>query len=46
MGEMLYDLSPGHRRKIALADLDLAATVKQNDDRGIDFRLPPGLQRN
>jgi hypothetical protein len=46
VGEMLYDLSPGHRRKIALADLDLAATVKQNDDRGIDFRLPPGLQRN
>jgi hypothetical protein len=46
VGEMLYDLSPGHRRKIALADLDLAATVKQNDDRGIDFRLPPGLQKN
>lgn len=46
VGEMLYDLSPGHRRRIALADLDLATTVKLNDDRGIDFRLPPDLKRN
>src|SRR5207237_965390 len=28
------------RKKIALADLDLTATQKQNEDRGIDFRLP------
>jgi len=34
-------LSEGHRRKIPLADLDLQATGKQNDDRGVDFRLPP-----
>jgi hypothetical protein len=40
VGSMLYDLTPGHRAKIALADLDLTATAKQNDDRGIDFQLP------
>jgi hypothetical protein len=33
-------LTAGHRQKIALADLDLTATAKQNDDRGIDFQLP------
>jgi hypothetical protein len=41
---MLYDLSPGQHRKIALADLDLNATEKQNDDRGIDFQVPPKSQ--
>ena len=41
IGDMLYDMTPGHSRKVLLADLDLDATAKQNDDRGIDFRLPP-----
>jgi hypothetical protein len=40
VGDALYDMSSGHRKKIAIADLDLTATVKQNDDRGVDFRLP------
>ncbi len=40
VGSTLFDLTPGHRSKIALADLDLASTAKQNDDRGIDFQLP------
>ena len=40
VGDMLYDLTPGRYHKIAIADLDLSATAKQNDDRGIDFRLP------
>jgi hypothetical protein len=40
LGSTLYDVSPGHRSKVALADLDLDATMKQNDDRGIDFQLP------
>lgn len=43
VGETLFDLSPGHRRKIALAELNLKETVKENDDRGIDFRLPPNV---
>ena len=41
IGDMLYDLTPGRHHKIALADLDLTSTAQQNDDRGIDFRLPP-----
>jgi hypothetical protein len=41
IGDTLYDLSPGHHHKIPLAELDLTSTSKQNDDRGIDFRLPP-----
>ncbi len=40
VGDMLFDLTPGQRRKIPLADLDLALTAKQNDERGIDFQLP------
>jgi hypothetical protein len=40
IGDQLFDLTPGHRRKVALSELDLIATAKQNDDRGIDFELP------
>jgi hypothetical protein len=46
VGNLLYDLTPGHRRKIALGDLDLDATAQQNDARGIDFALPPGVRAN
>lgn len=46
IGASLFDLTPGHPRKIALADLDLEATRKQNDDRGISFQLPPPPQAN
>lgn len=41
IGDTLYDLTPGRHHKIALDELDLTSTAKQNDDRGIDFRLPP-----
>lgn len=41
VGQTLYDLTPGHARKIALASIDLPATEKQNDDRGVVFQLPP-----
>ena len=40
VGANLFDLTPGHRLKIALADLDVAATEKANEDQGIDFTLP------
>ena len=40
VGDTIYDLSQGSRHKIALADLDLNATAKENDARGLDFRLP------
>ena len=46
VNQTLYDLTPGHPRKIALADLDLAATERQNDDHGVTFQLPPSAQAN
>jgi hypothetical protein len=46
VGATLFDLTPGHSRKVAVADLDLEATRKQNDDRGIVFQLPPSLRAN
>src|SRR5579864_1473581 len=46
VGATLFDLTPGHPRKIALADLDLEATRQQNDDRGVAFQLPPPAQAN
>ena len=44
IGATLYDLSDGRTKKVELADLDLTATVKQNDDRGLDFKLPVGVK--
>jgi hypothetical protein len=44
VGSTLYDLTEGHRRRIGLSELDLVATAKQNDDRGIDFRVPAGSE--
>ena len=46
VGTTLFDLTPGHSRKVPLADLDLVATQKQNEDRGVVFQLPPSLQAN
>jgi hypothetical protein len=44
VGATLYDLSDGHTKKVGLGELDLTATVKQNDDRGVDFKLPTGVK--
>jgi hypothetical protein len=46
VGTTLFDLSPGHTRKVLLADLDLAATQRQNDDRGVTFQIPQLPQAN
>jgi hypothetical protein len=46
VSQTLYDLTPGHPRKIAIADLDLPATQKQNDDHGVTFELPSSAQAN
>lgn len=46
LGATLFDLTPGHTRKVLLADLDLEETRKQNDDRGITFQLPLSPQAN
>ena len=40
VGGTLFDFTDGRSHKIVLADLDLPATLKANDDRGVDFRLP------
>jgi hypothetical protein len=46
VGATLFDLTPGHARRIALADLDLEATRQENDDHGVVFQLPPTSQAN
>jgi hypothetical protein len=46
VGSTLYDLSGGLTRRVALAELDLPATVKQNEERGVDFQLPAGAKLN
>jgi hypothetical protein len=38
--EMLVVLEGSKRTKIPLADIDLAATMKLNDERGVDFQIP------
>jgi len=40
VGDTLFDFAAGRTRKIPLADLDLKATQKANDDRGVDFQIP------
>lgn len=40
VGDTLFDFGSARTKKILLADLDLAATRKANDDRGVDFLIP------
>jgi len=40
VGQTLWVFTPQRTQKIPLADLDIPATIKVNDDRGVDFRLP------
>jgi len=40
VGKVLYDFENMASRKIQLADLDLPATIKANDERGVDFTVP------
>jgi hypothetical protein len=46
VGSTLYDLSDGRTKKVALAELDLQATAKENDEHGVEFRLPAGVRAN
>ncbi len=42
VGDTLYEFLPdGSRKKIALSEIDLPATQKINDERGVDFHVPP-----
>jgi hypothetical protein len=40
VGQTLWTFAPRHTQKIPLSDLDLPATTKANDERGVDFRVP------
>jgi hypothetical protein len=44
MGDALYVFDQG-RKTVALADLDIPATTKANDERGVEFRLPPANKK-
>lgn len=43
MGQTLY-VFDSRTKKIALADLDVPATVKANDDQGVEFQVPKAKQ--
>jgi hypothetical protein len=45
VGGTLFDLADNRSHKILLADLDLPATRKANDARGVDFQIPPDPAR-
>jgi hypothetical protein len=40
VGQTLWSFAPQHTKKIPLDDLDLPATSKANDERGVDFHVP------
>lgn len=40
VGQTLWNFASPRTEKISLADLDLVATVKANDERGISFSVP------
>ncbi len=44
VGQTLWNFSSGRTQKIPLSVLDVAATQKANDDRGVEFRLPSGSE--
>jgi hypothetical protein len=40
IGQTLWSFNPQHTQKIPLSDLDIPATTKANDERGVDFHVP------
>jgi hypothetical protein len=40
VGQTLWNFAPQHTEKIPLSELDLPATTKANDDRGVTFKVP------
>jgi len=40
VGQTLWNFAPKRTEKIPLAELDLPATIKANDDQGVTFRVP------
>lgn len=44
VGQTLWSFSPRRTQKIPLSDLDLEATTKANEQRGVDFQVPGSPQ--
>jgi hypothetical protein len=44
VGPTLYDLGTFVAHKIPLAELNLKATIKANDDRGVEFSVPASVK--
>ncbi len=44
VGQTLWNLASPHTQKIPLSELDIPATEKANDDRGLTFQMP-GMQQ-
>jgi len=44
VGQTLYDLGTFVAHKIPLAELNLKATIKANDDRGVEFAVPASVK--
>jgi hypothetical protein len=40
VGQTLWNFSPQHTQRIPLSDLDIPATEKANDERGVSFHVP------
>ncbi len=40
VGQTLWNFNPQHTQKVPLSDLDIPATTKENDQRGVDFHVP------
>jgi hypothetical protein len=40
VGQTLWNFTPERKERIPLADLDIPATIKANDDRGVSFNVP------
>ena len=40
VGQTLWTFAPQHTQKIPLSDLDIPATEKANDERGVSFHVP------
>lgn len=40
VGSTLWNFTPQRTEKIPIAELDVPATIKANDERGVDFKLP------
>jgi len=41
VGETVWIFNEQKARKFPLSDIDLPATTRLNDERGVDFRLSP-----